>query len=274
MNPLPTDWNALCGLLLLLGVQHGLDADHLATIDGLTRLQAAAGRRLARWCGVLFSLGHGAVVMGVALAIGRLQAWQAPAWLEGAGTLVSLAVLLVLGLMNLHAALAAAPGRPVAPLGLRSRWLMRWRGAGHPAAAVLLGALFALSFDALGLSALCALAVRALPGGGSAIDVAGLGLLFTGGMLLVDALNGLWVARLLARADASAARASRTMALAVGSISLLCALYGGGRWLHWWGEAPPWLAGAVVLAAFGLAYVVARRMQPASAAASGTPWPA
>jgi hypothetical protein len=34
---LPNDWIALLTLVFILGAKHGLDADHLATIDGLTR---------------------------------------------------------------------------------------------------------------------------------------------------------------------------------------------------------------------------------------------
>ena len=38
----------LVALAFVLGLKHGMDADHLATIDGLTRCNAAAGRlRLA-----------------------------------------------------------------------------------------------------------------------------------------------------------------------------------------------------------------------------------
>lgn len=59
----------LIALAFVLGLKHGMDADHLATIDGLTRFNTAAGRlRLARVCGFLFSLGHGAVVCVVAVA--------------------------------------------------------------------------------------------------------------------------------------------------------------------------------------------------------------
>ena len=58
-------------LAFVLGLRHGMDPDHLATIDGLTRFNAAAGRmRLARLCGFLFSLGHGAVVCVAALVAG------------------------------------------------------------------------------------------------------------------------------------------------------------------------------------------------------------
>ena len=38
MHTLPSDWTSLCAVVFLLGMRHGLDADHLAAIDGLTRL--------------------------------------------------------------------------------------------------------------------------------------------------------------------------------------------------------------------------------------------
>ena len=63
MENLPTDWLSLLILTFVLGMKHGFDADHLATIDGLTRYNAHRNPRLARYCGTLFSLGHGAVVM-------------------------------------------------------------------------------------------------------------------------------------------------------------------------------------------------------------------
>ncbi|MCX7057509.1 MAG: hypothetical protein NTZ79_10025 [Proteobacteria bacterium] len=38
-------------------MRHGLDADHLATIDGLTRFGRRAGVAHARYAGALFSFG-------------------------------------------------------------------------------------------------------------------------------------------------------------------------------------------------------------------------
>jgi hypothetical protein len=40
MENLPTDWLSLLILTFVLGMKHGFDADHLATIDGLTRYNA------------------------------------------------------------------------------------------------------------------------------------------------------------------------------------------------------------------------------------------
>ena len=35
MSDLPAEWTALCALVFALGLKHGLDADHLAAIDGI-----------------------------------------------------------------------------------------------------------------------------------------------------------------------------------------------------------------------------------------------
>ena len=36
METLPSDWLSMLILTFVLGMKHGFDADHLATIDGLT----------------------------------------------------------------------------------------------------------------------------------------------------------------------------------------------------------------------------------------------
>ena len=67
MPSVPSDWFSLLLLTFVLGMKHGFDADHLATIDGLTRHNARLRPAMARYCGSLFSLGHGAVVLAIAL---------------------------------------------------------------------------------------------------------------------------------------------------------------------------------------------------------------
>ena len=122
METLPQDLYALSLLVFVLGLKHGFDADHLATIDGLTRFNARANPRLARYCGVLFSLGHGAVVMAIALAVSALALHApAPPWLEAFGAWVSIAFLAALGFLNIHAVLRADPTQVVQPVGLKGR---------------------------------------------------------------------------------------------------------------------------------------------------------
>ena len=249
MSPLPSDSLALVLLVFALGVKHGFDADHLATIDGLTRYNTRARPWMARFCGSLFSLGHGAVVVAIALGVSLLpDGWTAPAWLELSGAWISITFLVLLGLLNLHAAFAAEAHAVVRPVGLKGRWLGRLTRVSDPAGVALVGALFALSFDTVSQAAL--FAVAGVQAGGWRHAV-GLGVVFMGGMLLADGANGLWMARLVARADRTARIASRVMAVAVAGISLLVAAYGAARLalpgLEAWGEGKELLFGALVM---------------------------
>jgi high-affinity nickel-transport protein len=265
MHDLPADWSALAAIVFLLGLKHGFDADHLATIDGLTRLNARAARSgagWARWCGTLFSLGHGAVVIVIAAAVGLAsQTWTTPAWLDATGAWISIGLLAALGIANLRAVLVAAPGQVVAPVGLKGRFFGRLTRARHPLAVAGVGALFALSFDTVSQSALFALTATRFGGLGHALA---LGALFVAGMLVTDGLNGLWIARLIARADQIAALASRIMGLAVASVSLLVAGFGLARlvspWLDAWGDGKELAFGAGVVAAIALAYGLGRAL--------------
>src|SRR5258708_7260182 len=83
MRELPADWMALCAVVVLLGLKHGVDADHLAAIDGLTRYNSRLQRGFARFCGALFSVGHGVIVLAIAVLLGLASStWEAPASLE------------------------------------------------------------------------------------------------------------------------------------------------------------------------------------------------
>lgn len=249
MDTLPNDWLALMFLVFTLGVKHGLDADHLATIDGLTRFNTQRNPRLARWCGFLFSLGHGAMVMAVALAVGALTSrWAVPEWMEDLGAWVSIAFLTLLGALNLIAVLAAQPGQVVQPVGLKGRFLGRLQRTGNPLLIAAVGALFALSFDTMSQAALFALTGTQFGGVSHALT---LGLIFMLGMMLMDGLNGLWIARLIRRADRLACIASRIMGLAVGGLSLLVAGFGFARYAS--PEVSAWSDGKEL--AFGLSFV-------------------
>jgi high-affinity nickel-transport protein len=271
MHELPTDWTALCALVFLLGLRHGFDADHLATIDGLTRYNAHLGRRFSRYCGALFSLGHGAVVLVIALLVGAAsERWDAPPWLDQFGAWTSIIFLTLIGLVNLHAVLSARPGEVVAPVGLKGRLLGRLNRAGHPLTVALVGAIFALSFDTMSQSALFALTAAQFGGIGHALF---LGALFVVGMLVTDGINGLWISRLIARADQLACIASRVMGLAVSGASLLVAAFGVAKLLlpavETWSEGRELTLGALVVVviagSFGIALALARRssVQPA-----------
>lgn len=217
----------LTALVFALGVKHGFDPDHLVAIDGFARSSARTqpssvpgAARAARWVGLYFSLGHGAIVTLVGLAVALYaQQWQAPGWLEPLGATISIGVLGVLGVANLVMVWRAAPGAPLAPIALRGRWVSeRLAGASHPAMIAAVGAAFALSFDTVSHAVVFSLSGATAAGWLFALV---LGLVFTLGMVLVDTLNGWWVARM--------ASASRWMSLVIGALCLAVAAGGLAR---------------------------------------------
>ena len=240
----------LAALVFVLGLKHGLDPDHLVAIDGFTRSSRS------RWCGLFFSLGHGVVVtlVGVAVALIATE-WQAPRWLEDTGAWISIGVLLALGIANLLAVLRAAPGVPVPLVGLRGHWLSeRLAGASHPAVIAAVGAAFALSFDTISHALVFSMTGASLAGW---FFAAVLGIVFTVGMAFTDGVNGLFVARLVAGADARAAAASRCMSVAIALLCLGLAAFSLAKYPA--GLAPVLSAGSV--AVVFLAYLAARRMR-------------
>jgi len=271
VESLPQDLFALSLIVFVLGLKHGFDADHLATIDGLTRFNALANPRLARYCGMLFSLGHGAVVMAIALAVSALALHApAPSWLEAFGAWVSIAFLAALGFLNIHAVLRADPTQVVRPVGLKGRLLGRLARAASPGLVALVGALFALSFDTVSQAALFALTATRFGGWQHALM---LGLLFMLGMLITDGVNGLWISRLICRADQIALVASRVMSLVVGGVSLLVAAFGVMKLalpvVDAWSEGRELVFGVgVVVVIAGSFFLAVRLAAPAMAAAT------
>ncbi len=262
MHDLPTEWTALAALVFMLGLKHGFDADHLATIDGLTRHNARHRRSFARYCGALFSLGHGLVVVAIALAVGLAsEKWDTPRWLETGGAWISIGFLTVIGIVNLRAVLAAGPHDVVAPVGVKGRFLGRLTSAARPWSVALVGSLFALSFDTVSQSALFAMTATQFGGSEHALL---LGLLFVLGMLVTDGINGLWIARLIARADQIAVIASRVMGLAVSGVALLIAAFGTARLalpaVGAWSEGREIAFGAIVVAVIASSYLLARKL--------------
>lgn len=266
MQDLPTDWSALCALVFLLGMRHGFDADHLAAIDGLTRLNQQRRAGVARYCGALFSAGHGAIVLGIAVAVGSFtERWTPPAWLDALGAWVSITFLLAIGAINLHAVLTTTPGQTVPLVSLKGRFLGRLLGpllqARSPLGVAAVGALFALSFDTVTQSVMFAATGAQFGGVGPSVT---LGLLFVLGMLVTDGLNGWWIARLIARADEVAALASRIMGSAVAGVSLLVAGLGISRLLspafEAWSDGKELAFGGALVLVLAASYLLARAL--------------
>jgi high-affinity nickel-transport protein len=98
--------NGLGIVAYVLGLRHGVDADHIAAIDNTTRKLMQQGKPRFT-VGTWFSLGHSTIVVGliaVIVFVTRTVIGQIPAlqsWGDVVGTLVSGAFLFVIGFINL-----------------------------------------------------------------------------------------------------------------------------------------------------------------------------
>ena len=252
MGAMPHDWLGLALVVFVLGLKHGMDPDHLATIDGLTRFNAQSRPRLSRWSGCLFSLGHGLVVTLVAgvVAIMAME-WSAPSRLEDLGAWISIVFLLGLGFANLWTVFRSPRDQVVRAVGLKGRFLRRFSETNHPVVIAAVGAAFALSFDTVSQAALFSLAASSLAGW---IFSIALGVIFMLGMIVTDGVNGLWVARMLRRADQRALVASRVMGLAIAFLSI--AIAGLGMTKYFAPAVTTLLEGAGLLMGFGLVVIL------------------
>lgn len=167
--------STLLTLAAALGLRHGVDPDHLTAIDGLSRI------RPSRWNGVLFAIGHGALVTLLAVGVGGLLARKlepyAP-WL-----------LIALGALNLWRLKYPAAHRHVGFSRLRMT------------SPLMLGVVFGAGFETA--SQLSALVLAA------DMNPWVLGLMFSAGMMLVDGTDGCLASRTQSRAIAGGRRALR-----------------------------------------------------------------
>ena len=175
---------SLAGLatLFALGLRHGLDPDHIAAIDSMTLRAHDNGQTHARWTGGLFSLGHGLVVIVIAVLTAALSSQIAPPkTFMLVAQWIPLVFLVWVGVVNLQALLTSADYQPVS---VKARWVpARWRNRSDPFAVAVVGILFATVFDTITLAATWGFAASTQGG-----VIAGLiaGLVFTAGMLLTD----------------------------------------------------------------------------------------
>lgn len=156
-----------------LGLRHGVDPDHLAAIDGLSRV------RPSRWNGVLFAVGHGALVTLLAVGVGgplaRLIGPYAP-W-----------ILILLGAINLW--------RLKSPAFHQHLHFARFARTGP----LLLGVLFGAGFETASQLSVLVLAAD--------INPWVLGTVFSLGMMLVDGVDGYLASRTQTKVIAGGRRA-------------------------------------------------------------------
>lgn len=218
-----TSWIILASMALTLGIRHGFDLDHLATIDAITRT-VRDNRFLSKIVGLLFSLGHGIVVILISLLLGSgLMRSHIPDWLGGFGQGVSIAFLAIFGVLNLYNVFQN-PSNQAMPAGIKS-FLAKKLGNKKcsPLMILTIGALFAFSFDTFSQIALFSISASLLSGW---LFSGLLGLLFMLGMMISDGINGLLVSALIQRADGISVVVSRGLGLTISLFSLGIGLMG------------------------------------------------
>ena len=249
------------GLHIALGFRHGLDPDHIAAVDGLTRMRYRAHTPahlpafgMARLAGFQFACGHSLNIFLVTLVF-YWQDFALPQWLESSGLWLSTAFLLWLAFANLRQCwIGQAHTHPSSPA---QRLIMRVFGPlAHPLG---VGFAFAISFDALAQAGLMAAKGHEL-GGFGVVVVLALG--FGMGMVLADTANGWLTHTLVRRSERLAQQVGRWMSGVVGFLALAVVLVSHGS-QHLpllatvWDEWGAWL-GLSVTATLWALYLLSR----------------
>lgn len=216
-------WTWMIFMALLLGLRHGLDLDHLATIDAITRAVRNTPY-LSKIVGFLFSLGHGLVVTLLSLLIGSgLIETHTPPWLESFGSWISIICLVLFGLLNLWTVFQP-PSFDTMPQGLKSYLAKKLMGKKLTSPMiVMIGALFAFSFDTFSQIALFSISASLMAGW---MFSGVLGFFFTLGMIITDGLNGLIVSRLVQQVDGMSLVLSRGLGFTISMFSLIIGIIG------------------------------------------------
>lgn len=188
----------LIALVFLLGLRHGLDTDHLATINSITQNNLSK-KYASNWVGFFFALGHGIPVTIISILIGIGLNHSVPEWLDRFGSFISAFFLLIFGLINLLSLIKKKPADSVKIYGAKTLLFNKLISKiNRPILICGIGALFALSFDTFSQAAVFSLSASAMAGW---IFAGFLGLVFTIGMMLSDGLNGFLIAKIIHRAD-------------------------------------------------------------------------
>ncbi|MBM3208590.1 MAG: DNA repair protein [Chlamydiae bacterium] len=215
------------GLMVLLavslGIRHGFDLDHLATIDAIARSMKERPT-VSRLTGFLFSLGHGIIVILFCLLLGSgfVQSYT-PAWLEILGKGISIFFLIVFGIINLIGVLTRKHSSDV-PKGIKSFLSQKiFSKQNSPWMIILIGGLFALSFDTFSQAALFSLSAGLIAKQALCFI---LGIAFMFGMMISDGINGIIVAKLIRIADTKSRYISKGLGILISCFSLFLGIYG------------------------------------------------
>jgi high-affinity nickel-transport protein len=210
----PSSIWATLGLLFALGFRHGLDPDHIAAVDGLTRMRFNQHSFWsARLTGAQFASGHSLTVF-LATLIFYWQGVSLPVWLDQLGLWISSLFLIWLAYSNLRYCL----GRDDHTHAHSSLKALVFKSLGPLAHPMGVGFAFALSFDTLAHAGLMAHKGHEMGGFQMILCFA---FCFGLGMMLADSMNGFIVHWMVKSSEALAQQTARLMSGLIASLSLL-----------------------------------------------------
>ena len=206
---------ATSGLLLALGFRHGLDPDHIAAVDGMTRLRhKGSAYWKARLTGFQFACGHSLTIL-LATFVFYMYGIQLPEWLDAVGLWISTFFLVWLAYRNLKFCFSGDDDHHHAGSPVQRKILQAMGPFAHPMG---VGFGFAISFDSLAQAGLMAAKGHEL---GGLFAIIAMALSFGMGMTLADTSNGLLMHWLVNRSHVLAHSAGRIMSGVIAALSLM-----------------------------------------------------
>lgn len=247
--------------MILLGMRHGLDVDHITAIDNLVRLHNAVKK--SRWVGTGFSAGHMISVLAemifIIYVIGSITSTNNLAFWGGVIGAIALGTI---GGINIYS--MKKWGKSGSTI-LASKILNRTGVLGPTGSALVTGVVFGLGFDtATQISAITLSAVASAAAGiQTALILSGF---FALGMIPVDTFDSIilrsaFSKMLHARGFRYMSYALSAMALAIASVTAYEALTNSEILPKLTG---PVLAVAIVSASFGYAFATRKKIQGTS----------
>jgi nickel/cobalt transporter (NiCoT) family protein len=215
MTYVPLFLAAILPVMILLGIRHALDVDHIAAIDNLVRMRNSD--RPSRWVGSLFSAGHMfAVCVEMVTLVYVVKSLEAESSLQLLGGVVGAGALAIIGGVNFYS--LRRYGRSGFSI-LSQKAAGKTEFAGAVGSPLLIGFIFGLGFDTA--SQISALTVSAVASATQGVQVA---LLLTGffamGMIPTDTLDSLVLREVFSRITGSGGFKTISYGLSIIAISL------------------------------------------------------
>jgi nickel/cobalt transporter (NiCoT) family protein len=247
--------------MIILGLRHALDVDHITAIDNLVRLHNAA--RKARWVGAGFSIGHMVSVLAeMILIIYVIGSVTGADVLSFWGSIIGAIALATIGAVNIYS--MKRWGKTGSAI-LASKILARTGMLGPFGSSLVTGLVFGLGFDtATQISAITLSAVAsATLGVQVALILAGF---FAMGMIPVDTLDSIMLRSAFSRIFDK--KGFRYMSFALSGAAMTVAAAASYEILTGSDILPeltgPILAGVIIGSSFAYAFGMSRRRRRGS----------